>query len=140
MSYWMLYAYVKYSIDISYSEKRDTKRRRCYWIFYNHGKYGSKKAIQWPHYATRGETKWNKMTINPASIVKSNLLKGIECESIKLHEKKEQKRKRFREQKDWLTQNFYLQKMSTYMSKLEQLVEARSWKAARKLMEDQSAK
>ena len=80
------------------------------------------------------------MTINAASIVKSNLLKGIECESIKLHEKKEQKRKRFREQKDWLTQNFYLQKMSTYMSKLEQLVEARSWKAPRKLMEDQSAK
>ena len=40
------------------------------------------------------------MTINAASIVKSNLLKGIECESIKLHEKKEQKRKRFREQKD----------------------------------------
>lgn len=71
--------------------------------------------------------------------MKSNLQKIMEGETIKIYEKKEQERKLFKEQKHegwfWLSHNFDLQKMSSYMSKLEQLFEARSWIAAKNLIE-----
>ena len=71
--------------------------------------------------------------------VKSELKKGARQKRIETYQSKEQKSQFFREQEDeyhlWLTQNLNPRKTSSIMSMLERMLETRSWKATRGLIE-----
>ena len=72
--------------------------------------------------------------------VKTALKKGLECRRIKMYKAKQQQSKLFSDQEEechmWLSQNLHPRKTSAIMNMLEQMVETRSWKAVRGLVED----
>ena len=78
------------------------------------------------------KTTWKK--------VKSTLKKGVECSRVESYKTEEWQSKVFRDQEQechpWLTQKLHPRKTSAIMDMLEQMVEKRSWKVARGLMED----
>ena len=71
--------------------------------------------------------------------LKSALQKCTKQMKIETYQSKEQQRRFFRELQEeyhlWLTQNLHPKKTSI-MSMLEQIIETRSWKVARRLIED----
>ena len=66
--------------------------------------------------------------------------KGLECRRIEMYKAKQQQSKLFSDQEEecqiWLSQNLHPHKTSAIMNMLEQMVETRSWKAVRGLVED----
>ena len=78
------------------------------------------------------KTTWKK--------VKSSLTKGVECRRVESDKTKECQSEVFRDQEQechlQMTQKLHPHKTSTIMDMLEQMVETRSWKVARGLMED----
>ena len=72
--------------------------------------------------------------------VKTYLQKAMESRRIANYKTKEQQRQFYQEKEDechlWLSQNLHGRKTSSIMKMLEQMVETRSWKAARGLVQD----
>ena len=72
--------------------------------------------------------------------VKTEPIKGLECRRIEMYKVKQQQSKLFSDQEEechmWLSQNLHPSKTSTIINMLEQMVETRSWKAVRGLVED----
>ena len=82
-----------------------------------------------------GEREW-KPTLRK---VKTCLKKVLESKGIENYNAKKQESQFYQEQEEechlWLSQNLYGRKTSSIMMMLEQIVETRSWKAARGLVE-----
>ena len=72
--------------------------------------------------------------------LKEKRKKGVKARRIESYQAEEQQSKVYSEQKKechlWLTQNLNPRKKATIMTMLEQMVEMRSWKQTRGLMED----
>ena len=72
--------------------------------------------------------------------VKINLQKAMEVKRIEIYKTKVHKSQFYQEQEEechlWLKQNLHGRKTSSIMTMLEQMVETRSWKAARGLTQD----
>ena len=73
--------------------------------------------------------------------VNTCLQKAMESRRIKNYKTKEQQSQFYQEQDDechlWLSQNLHGRKSSSIMTMQEQMVETRSWKAARGLVKDE---
>ena len=71
--------------------------------------------------------------------VKTCLQKATEIKRIEMYKTKEQQSQLYQEQEKecqwWLNQNLYSRKTAAIMTMLEQMVETRSWKASRGLMQ-----
>ena len=69
--------------------------------------------------------------------MKAVLQRDIKRMRVETYESKEQQSRLFKKQEPechlWLTQNLHPRKTSSIMSMLEQMIETRSWKAARGL-------
>ena len=76
--------------------------------------------------------------------LKEKLKKGVKNQRIEEYEMKEQQSKLYREQEQechvWLSQNLNPGKTAATMTMLEQMVETRSWKEARRLTDDGSCR
>ena len=72
--------------------------------------------------------------------MKEKRKKGVKVRRIESYQAKEQQSKAYNEQEKechlWLTQNLNPRKTAAIMTMLEQMVETRSWKQTRGLMED----
>ena len=74
------------------------------------------------------------------SKVKTSLQKAIEEKRIEIYKRKEQQSQFYKDQTEecheWLKQNLHGRKTASIMTMLEQMVETRSWKASRGIVQD----